>query len=110
VAWLLAHGEDPGDLDVLHKCDHPPCCEPTHLFLGTHLDNVRDMLSKKRNNTMDRQRGEERYCAKLTEQIVREARRLHAAGSSYAALGRLFGVTTGVMRRAVLGKSWRHVA
>jgi len=48
VAWEIFIGDIPSDMNVLHSCDNPPCCNPEHLFLGTQLDNVRDMISKGR--------------------------------------------------------------
>lgn len=47
-AWKATYGEPAEGLFVLHKCDNPPCCNPTHLFLGTPLDNVKDMVAKGR--------------------------------------------------------------
>lgn len=35
-------------LHVLHSCDTPACCNPEHLFLGTHMDNMADMAAKLR--------------------------------------------------------------
>jgi RNA polymerase sigma factor (sigma-70 family) len=34
---------------ALHRCDHPPCCNPSHIFVGTPQDNALDMLRKGRN-------------------------------------------------------------
>lgn len=46
--WEINFGKIPKGLFVCHKCDNPPCCEITHLFLGTPADNTRDMLAKGR--------------------------------------------------------------
>lgn len=57
IAWRLTIGEIPIGLFVLHKCDVPNCVNPAHLFLGTNLDNVRDMIAKGRNSPPPRMSG-----------------------------------------------------
>lgn len=39
LAWTLTYGPIPAGLCVLHDCDNKRCCNPSHLFLGTHQDN-----------------------------------------------------------------------
>ena len=48
VSWELAHGAISGGLWVLHACDTPLCCNPSHLFLGTRADNMHDAVIKGR--------------------------------------------------------------
>lgn len=48
LAWFLETGEWPV-LQVLHKCDNPPCVRFSHLFQGTGSDNMRDCQAKGRN-------------------------------------------------------------
>lgn len=49
-AYELQIGPIPEGHDVLHKCDNPPCQRGSHLFTGTHSDNMQDMLAKGRGN------------------------------------------------------------
>lgn len=43
----LIVGAGPGD-EVLHTCDNPPCCNPAHLEIATHTENMADSSRKRR--------------------------------------------------------------
>lgn len=47
-AYSEAYGAEPGELFVCHRCDNPLCVRPSHLFLGTNSDNMRDCFAKGR--------------------------------------------------------------
>ena len=103
VAWQIACGPIPDGLSVLHACDNPVCCNPAHLFLGTHIDNMADMKAKGRGRSGGRMN------AKLTESQVIEARRRYTPRSptdGVHALAREYGVAYATMREAIAGKTW----
>lgn len=44
--WI--NGPLPVGIEVCHHCDNPPCIRPSHLFAGTHQDNMDDRDRKGR--------------------------------------------------------------
>lgn len=106
-AWVLTFGAIPPGLQVLHRCDNPPCINPDHLFLGTNLDNVADRVAKGRNGAP---RGELVPTAKLTADGVKTIRHLHDLGWSNLAIAAVVPVNDRSISNIVTGKTWRHVA
>lgn len=105
LAWTLAYGPIPTGLWVLHHCDNPPCCEPTHLFLGTNKDNSADRARKGRNPV---RRGEANGNHRLTAEQVREIRLL-AGQTPQTELARTYGVSLITVNRIVHRRRWASV-
>ncbi|KKC39889.1 hypothetical protein WH87_04800 [Devosia epidermidihirudinis] len=109
IAFLLANGEFDRSLEVRHTCDNPPCCNPAHLLLGTHADNMRDMAERGRTD-YPRLKGDAHPSSKLRSGQVLEIRRRSAAGESRVALGLEFGVAPSNITMIVTMRTWRHLS
>lgn len=107
ISWQKSFGPIPDGLFVCHHCDNRLCVNPSHLFLGTHMDNMKDRDAKGR---CFRPLGEVVGTSKLTESDVKEMRAMHAAGAGFAELGRRFGVSGTHAARIVRRFWWKHIA
>lgn len=100
LAYELANGPFDSSLDVLHSCDTPLCCNPSHLRVGTQKENTLEMIAKRRHAF-----GERNGNAKLTEAQVRQIR---SSRETHVALGRRFGLSAQRIGEIRSGKAWRY--
>ncbi len=110
VVYQLCVGDTPNKLFVCHHCDIPACCNPAHLFLGTHAENLQDAARKGRLHGSGA-RGERHGQTTLSEDQVRDIRRRAAVGGKgiMAALAREFHVSHCTVSRIVRRIYWSHV-
>lgn len=106
VSWNLHFGDTEG-LFVLHRCDNPSCVNPNHLFLGTQLDNIRDMDFKRRRVNSP-QKGNLNGSSKLTEEQVMEIRNLRIKHKiKCKQIAEMFKVSVPLVQKIIAGKLWK---
>lgn len=88
----IASGHGEQAINVLHRCDNPLCCNPEHLFLGKHQDNMDDMRKKGRG------------IRQISDETVVKLRDEYATGKiSMASLAMKYGITWGHARDLAVG-------
>ena len=83
VAWGVEVGPIPSGMNVCHRCDNPACVTIDHMFLGTHIDNMYDMLAKGRGT-------------KLSDQVIRK---IKSSTGTASEAGRKLGVSATTVTR-----------
>lgn len=83
---------------VLHKCDNPPCVNPSHLFLGNYKDNAIDMMKKGRCGVN-----------KLTDDEVLEIRELYPKGQYMKDIANMYNVDISTISLIINRKRWAHL-
>lgn len=106
ASWILHSGSSPNELLTLHKCDHPPCVRPSHLFLGTKRDNTMDSIAKGR---WAPQFGSHNGNSKLSEEQILEIRRGYLAGRTNPEMAIQYGVTRHCIWEVVRRMKWTHI-
>lgn len=101
ASWELHNGPIPDNMNVCHNCpggDNPSCVNPSHLFLGTHTDNMHDMIKKGRSKR-----------TKLTADKVLQIRERFAQGEMQKTIAAEFGISDRGVWSIVHCKTWKHI-
>lgn len=104
IAYERAHGPIPNGKNVLHRCDNPPCVNPSHLFPGTAGDNSDDKVNKRRHA-----HGDTHPMRKLSAADVLQIRVDYAAHGNAGGIAERHGVKAGTVYDVVYKRNWKHV-
>lgn len=108
IIWELYRGPIPDGLEICHTCDNPACMNYiSHLFLGTHKQNMQDMMRKGRRHAPQ---GEGSGMSKLTEKEVLEIRHRFAQGeTNRRKLAGEYHVSNVLVGLIIRRKIWTHI-
>ncbi len=94
ISYALKNGPING-LDICHRCDNPPCCNPDHLFAGTEKENTRDAAKKGRMNSKLSNSDRDKICA------------LKSGGMTQTAIAKIFKVNQSTISDVIHTAKWR---
>lgn len=102
VSWMVHNGAIPSGMQILHRCDNPPCVNPDHLFLGSQLENIRDMLGKNR--------GGQHKCRTVTaSDVIAIRKEREETGASFKRIGEKYGFCANTAWMICTRKSWSNL-
>ena len=104
MAYRLWVGPIPEGIFVCHSCDNPPCFNPKHLFLGTHVENLQDASRKGRMHP-----GERHGMARLTDAQAKEIKAALALGDRGTDIAARYDIHPNTVYGIKKGRSWTTV-
>lgn len=110
ASWLILMGEISDGMNVLHKCDNPPCTNPSHLYLGTDKDNARDRVERNRYRKINKKvRGTRNHRARITQMTAIKIKRRLAKNKTINEIAKELNVTRPTIENIKHKKSWAYL-
>lgn len=97
ISYELFKGSIEDNKYVCHTCDIPSCVNPDHLWAGTHVENMMDMVDKDRQYT------------KLGSLEVYDIRKLWEQGYSQKKIMEIYKVSSSQISNIVARRIWKHI-
>ena len=103
-SWTLFNGKIPKNKYVLHKCNNPKCVNPSHLYIGTQKDNIRDVINNGKFIY-----GSKHPISKLTEIDIPKIIEFSSQGISQRKIASMFKINQTTIWKIIHGLAWPHV-
>jgi len=103
LSYKFHFGEVPEGKEIMHRCDNPPCCNPSHLCAGSHKENCQDRTAKGRDLLFS---GSKNGKSKLTASQVLRIRELPF---SPEVIAKMFSISVTQVKRLRNFQQWRHL-
>ena len=101
LSWMMFRFSMPIDgREVMHKCDNRLCVNPAHLTIGSHQENMQDMVRKGRSGAGVPKR-------QMTTDHILKAKKMRADGLTFAEIRKEIGFDDLTLWRAVNNKTKR---
>lgn len=104
ISYWIYYNVDPKEFEVCHSCNNPICVNPSHLFLGTHSDNMKHASE----SGHFQRKGNLHPGSKLSEKQACEIIDLKGTVSS-SQLAKHYNVSSGLIRAIQNRRAWSHL-
>jgi hypothetical protein len=104
ITWKAPKETDENGF-LLHTCDNPSCCNPKHLWVGNHADNMADKVKKGRCPDFSGDKGPR---CKLTMSQAREIRQKRQSGISARELAKMYIISLPSIKTLLRGDSYKE--
>ena len=105
LSFEIINGQITKGLLVCHKCDNRKCVNPSHLFLGTHKDNMQDCIKKNRIAN-----GNKQHLSKLSpENIINIRKEYIPFLNSAQKIAKKYNVSKRTILCIIRNKTWKHI-
>jgi len=105
AAYFLSNNDFNKSLCVLHKCDNRKCCNPKHLYQGTHAENMLDMKIKGRRKNINTKESNGR--SKINQQIADKIRELKKTGLRLVDISNIYSISNSSVSRVCRMENWK---